>query len=213
MIIWFGSSKVAAGTTRSSRLLRSVGKAVRALHEVERPSFSSRLDGSSPAFPSWKGYIEYRLEQVRARCLATEALDPRLLDEVCDLATSVAAAVNNDAQAVLCHRDLHPDNLIVNPEGALIGIIDWDSAEAWDRAGDWFKLEYELLRVHPTGRDQLLDAYLDGRPAPRNWDQRRRLIHLIETLNILSNAVALSWDAEFSDRARCHMIDLLSDAA
>jgi hypothetical protein len=27
----------------------------------------------------------------------------------------------------------------------------WDAAEAWDRAGDWFKLEFDLLAAHPDG--------------------------------------------------------------
>src|SRR3954454_7948964 len=171
-----------AGTTEAARLLRSVGEAVRALHRVEHDSFSSRLDGSAPAFVSWHDYIDHRLGQIRTRCLATEAVDPHVLDRVCDAARSLAAAVGDSAEPVLCHRDLHPDNLIVDTEGALIGIIDWDSAEIWDRAGDWFKLEYELLRAHPDGGDLLLDAYLDGGPVPPKWEERRRLVHLVETL-------------------------------
>lgn len=204
-------SDVVAGSVRSARFLRSVGEAVRLLHTIDRNSFSSRLDESAPAFAAWSAYIEHRLGQVRDRCLATSAIDPGLLAQACAAATLLAEAVNDSAEAVLCHRDLHADNLVVDDEGTLIGIIDWDAAEAWDRAGDWFKLEFELLRAHPHGHDLLLDAYLQGDPVPDHWHHRKRLVHLIETLNILPNAVARSWDPDFSDRARSHLLGILAE--
>lgn len=204
-------SDVVAGSESGARYLRSVGEAVRLLHTIERDSFSSRLDGSAPAFATWRTYIEYRLGQIRDRCLATSAVDVGLLDQVCAAASDLAAVVDDSAEAVLCHRDLHSDNLVVDDEGTLIGIVDWDAAESWDRAGDWFKLEFELLRRHPQGHELLVDAYLQGDPIPDRWDQRRRLVHLVETLNILPNAVVRSWDGEFSDRARSHLLGLLAE--
>lgn len=209
----YSASSLVAGSDRSTRFLQSVGEAVRSLHMIERNSFSSRLDGSAPAFPTWSAYITYRLSQIRERCLATSAVSLDLLDQVCAATTELAATVDDSAEAVLCHRDLHPDNLIVNADGTLIGIIDWDAAEAWDQAGDWFKLEFELLRSYPHGRNVLFEAYLQGDSIPHQWDERKRLVHLIETLNILPNAVARSWETEFSDRARSHMFELLSEAS
>jgi aminoglycoside phosphotransferase (APT) family kinase protein len=208
----YSASSLVAGSERSTRFLRSLGEAVRSLHMIERNSFSSRLDDSAPTFPTWSAYITYRLSQIRERCVATRSVNPDLLDRVCGAATELAATVDDSAEAVLSHRDLHPDNLIVNADGTLIGIIDWDAAEAWDRAGDWFRLEFELLRSHPHSGSVLLGAYLQGDSVPSQWDQRKRLVHLIETLNILPNAVARSWETEFSDRARSHMLELLSEA-
>lgn len=208
----YSASSLVAGSERSTRFLRSLGEAVRSLHMIERNSFSSRLDDSAPAFPTWGAYITYRLSQIRERCLATRSVNLDLLDRVCGAATELAATVEDSAEAVLSHRDLHPDNLIVNADGTLIGIIDWDAAEAWDRAGDWFRLEFELLRSHPHGGTVLFEAYLQGDSIPSQWDQRKRLVHLIETLNILPNAVARSWETEFSDRARSHMLELLNEA-
>lgn len=202
-------TEVAADSIRSARFLRTVGEAVRAMHNVERHGFSSRLDGSAPSFGAWEDYIDYRLSQIRARCEATEAVEDDLLDRVCALAQDLAAEVNDVAEAVLCHRDLHPDNLIVDADGTLIGIVDWDGAEAWDRAGDWFKLEFELLAAHPEGEDILVAAYLDAGEVPKRWDQRRRLVHLVEALNILPNAVSQAWDTEFVDRARAHLLDVV----
>jgi aminoglycoside phosphotransferase (APT) family kinase protein len=133
-----------------------------------------------------------------------------LLDRTCGLATDLAADVDGSAEAVLCHRDLHPDNLIVRADGALVGIIDWDAAEAWDRAGDWFKLEFDLLAAHPDGSAILCDAYFGADPRPDKWAERRRLIHLIESLNILPNAMTQQWTGEFSDRAQAHLLATLA---
>ena len=197
------------GTDKSERLLRTTGAAVRGLHAVRQDSFSSRLDGSAPTFSSWRAYVDHRLTQIRSRCEETGAVEPALLDRACGLATALAADVDGSAAAVLCHRDLHPDNLIVDSDGALIGIIDWDAAEAWDRAGDWFKLEFDLLAAHPDGSEILHDAYFGADPLPDKWAERRRLVHLIESLNILPNAVTQDWTDEFSSRARAHLLDTL----
>jgi hypothetical protein len=159
--------------------------------------------------PTWRAYVDHRLTQIRSRCEETGAVEPALLDRACGLATDLAADVDGSAEAVLCHRDLHPDNLIVDSEGALIGIIDWDAAEAWDRAGDWFKLEFDLLAAHPDGSEILHDAYFGADPLPDRWAERRRLVHLVESLNILPNAVTQDWTDEFSDRARAHLLATL----
>lgn len=190
---------------RSDRLLRSVGEAVRTLHTIERDRFSSRLDGSAPSFVAWQDYVGHRVQQIRARCESTGAVDGALLDRACAAAVGLAAAVDDSAQPVLCHRDLHPGNLVVDDEGALVGIIDWDAAEAWDRAGDWFKLEYELLRVHPGGEARLAAAYFGDEEVPPKWSERRRLVHILEALNVLPNAVARRWENDFADRARSHL--------
>ena len=203
------ATSIQPGTDKSERLLRTTGVAVRSLHTVGRDSFSSRLDGSAPTFSSWRAYVDHRLTQIRSRCEETGAVEAAVLDRACGLASDLATDVDGIAEAVLCHRDLHPDNLIVDSDGALVGIIDWDAAEAWDRAGDWFKLEFDLLAAHPDGSEILRDAYFGSDPLPDKWAERRRLVHLIESLNILPNAVTQEWTDEFSDRARAHLFDAL----
>lgn len=64
-------SGVVAGSERSARFVWSVGDAVRRLHTVTQDAFSSRRDDSGPVFPTWNAYIEYRLGQIRKRCLGT----------------------------------------------------------------------------------------------------------------------------------------------
>ena len=44
------------------------------------------------------------------------------------------------------------------------------------------------------------------------WTQRRRLVHLVEALNILPNAISQAWEPDYADRARGHLIDLVAEA-
>jgi aminoglycoside phosphotransferase (APT) family kinase protein len=213
MFTWIGGTSAldaALDGERRGRFLASLGEAVRVLHGIRREGFSSRLDGSAQSFDRWSEYLGARLVQIRQRCDATAAVDPRLLDQVCDRVGELGALVDEVAEPVVCHRDLHLSNLIVGEDAGLLGIIDWDAAEAWDRAADWFKLETEVLRVLPDGEDALLAAYLDGGPPPPLWSERRQLVHLIEALNTLPNTITEAWEASFADRARSHLIDLLA---
>ena len=196
--------------TREGRFVASLGQTVAALHRVRLDGFSSRLDGSSPSFARWSGYLAHRFRQIRDRCEGTGAVPSAVVDRAATVLDDLAPSIDGVADAVLCHRDLHPGNLILGEDGAVAGIIDWDMAEAWDRAGDWFKLEYEVFRTRPDRADALLDAYLEGGPVPPNWHERRHAVHLVETLNILPNAAAQGWSDEYVDRARHHLESLLT---
>jgi hypothetical protein len=75
--------------------------------------------------------------------------------------------------------------------------------------GEWFKLEFDLLAAHPDGSEIPRDAYFGADPLPDKWSERRRLVHLVESLNILPNAITQDWTDEFSDRARSHLLATL----
>ncbi len=62
------ATKIQPGTDKSERLLGTTGAAVRTLHTVARDSFSSRLDGSTSTFSTWRAYVDHRLTQIRSRC-------------------------------------------------------------------------------------------------------------------------------------------------
>lgn len=192
------------------RFLTSLGRAVATLHRVQLDGFSSRLDGSAPAFPRWGDYLLHRFGEIRERCRAVDAVEADVLERVHSALAGLIATIDDAAEPVLCHRDLHPGNLILGPDGSVAGIIDWDMAEPWDRAGDWFKLEYEVLRTRPAGREVLEAAYLDGGPIPDRWPERRRAVHLVETLNILPNAITQAWSTHYATRARHHLESLLT---
>ncbi len=200
----------ALGEDGVRRLFTDLGAALRALHEIELDGFSSRLDGSAPSFTRWSDYIEQRLISVSARCRATGAVEEDELDRVCSEVNRLAAAVGDHARPTLCHRDLYADNLLVDPTGRLVAILDFDTAEAWDRAGEFDKLDRLFIPAFPDARRWFDAAYRDGRPWPPRWDERVRIVALVEALNTLPNAITAGWDSEYADAARRRMRALLS---
>jgi len=72
----------------------------------------------------WAGRLADRLTTLPELCAAVEPADP--------------------AKLILCHRDLHPENVLADPAGALV-VVDWDNlgpaAPGRELAGalfDWF---------------------------------------------------------------------------
>lgn len=193
------------GADGVQRLFTDLGVALRALHGIELTAFSSRLDGSAPFFPRWPDYLDNRLAAIAARCRATGALEEAELARVLDAVRSLTSEIGDDARPTLCHRDLHADNLLVDPTGRLVAILDFDTTEVWDRAGEFDKLDRLLIPAFPDARRWFDAAYREGRPNPPRWDERVRLVELIEALNTLPNAINAGWDKEFADDARRRM--------
>jgi aminoglycoside phosphotransferase (APT) family kinase protein len=170
-------------------MFSTLGQAVARLHSVALGEFSSRLDGTAPAFGTWAGYLSYRLGQVMARCRECGALPEPVLTRVSGLVGELAAAASPKAAVTLVHRDLHAGNLLVGPDGRLAAILDFDMAEAWDCAGEWFKLSRLLFPAFGGGEEHFTRAYLARHPAPERWLARRRVVDLIETANSIPNAM------------------------
>jgi fructosamine-3-kinase len=201
---------VADDRQRVVALFTSLGTAVAALHSLELDGFSSRLDGSALSFERWVDYVEYRLDQVRGRCFEHSAVDGPILDRACAVITELAEEVGDVVRPTLCHRDLYADNLLVDQHGALVAILDWDMAEAWDPAAEWFKLNYLLFPAFPGSEKIFNTAYHTIHPEPLRWAHRKALVDLMETLNTVANATAQGWNSDFETRSRARLEALLS---
>lgn len=175
-----------------ARLGAELGASIADLHSGGLESFGSRLDGSSATFSNWAGYVGDRLEAVERRAKACEAPEPALRHRAASVARDLANAVDGECVPVVCHRDLHPDNVIVGPDGSLNGIVDWDMAEAWDAGGEWFKLDLFLFDRLPHARGPFESAY--AARAGVVGEERRRLVVLMECLNVVANADAFASD-------------------
>lgn len=189
-------------------MFSTLGQVVASLHSVALARFSSRLDGSAPAFDSWADYLSHRLGQVVARCRACNALGEPVLTRVSELVGQLATVAAPKAAVTLVHRDLHADNLLVSDDGRLAAVLDFDMAEAWDSAGEWFKLSRFLFPAFPGGEGHFIQAYLSRRPAPELWAARRRVVELIETANAIPNAM-VQGGQDFEDTNRRYLADLL----
>ncbi|MEM8904694.1 MAG: aminoglycoside phosphotransferase family protein [Actinomycetota bacterium] len=191
------------------RFGRDLGAAVGALHELTHTGFSSRIGGSALVFDHWSDYCVHRLGQITVRAGRSGNPPAPVVSRVVDEVERVVHAASGSARAVTCHRDLHVDNLLAGPDGHLRAILDWDMPEAWDEAGEWFKLDWMLFPAIPEAQVPFEAAYRDLRGELPDWDRRVRLVHLIETLNVLANSGSRS-DADLTSRAADHLDVLLT---
>jgi aminoglycoside phosphotransferase (APT) family kinase protein len=203
-------AEIAHDPARVARLATDLGHAVATLHAVDVAAFGSRLDGSEPSFPRWADYVDHRFGQIHARCREHDAVDTPTLDRARGAVTDLAAEVGDAPRPTLCHRDLHPDNLLVGHDGRLVAILDWDMAEAWDAAGEWYKLDWLLFPELSGSAAAFESAYRSVHPEPPRWRERKRLVDLLETLNTVPNAIAQGWGRSLEARARSHLDDLLA---
>lgn len=188
------ATALASDAEGQARLGRSLGTAIAELHCHAMDGFSSRFDHTAPTHPSWERYVSARLDGIVARALAESAPHPSLIEAGVVASRHLANLVSEAAAPVICHRDLHAPNLLVDDAGELVAILDWDMPELWDQAGEWFKLEVKLFRDLPNVRAAFERAYLAVHGAPPQWEERKRLVHLLEDVNILSNAATLADD-------------------
>jgi aminoglycoside phosphotransferase (APT) family kinase protein len=186
-----------------------LGRAIAGLHSIELDAFGSRLDGSAPSFGRWSDYIDYRVEQIRGRCSENGAVDLPTLDLACAAIRDIAAEVTGVVRPTLCHRDLYADNLLVDEQGTLVAILDWDMAEAWDPAGEWFKLDWLLFPAFPGSESAFSAAYHAIHPEPPRWARRKQLVDLMESLNAIPNAATQPWNSDFEAQVRARLQVLL----
>jgi aminoglycoside phosphotransferase (APT) family kinase protein len=186
----------------------SFARTIRALHAVDTQAFSSRLDGSARQYETWDAYLLARLGDVEVRCHAAGAPDRQTVALASRAIAELAGEVGPHARPTVCHRDLHGGNLLVDSTGHLVGIIDWDAAESWDPAGEWFKLDWILAPELGVDRLDLTDYFDDSAPPPA-WELRVRVVHLIESLNTIPNAVTRG-DSEFARRGCLRLEQLLT---
>ncbi|MEW1845300.1 aminoglycoside phosphotransferase family protein [Nonomuraea angiospora] len=85
------------------------------------PAATTEPDGGPPA--AW--YHQVPTEQDWPQVGATWA--GRLAERVATLPELCAAVAPADpAELIVCHRDLHPENVLADPAGALV-VVDWDN--------------------------------------------------------------------------------------
>ena len=105
---------------------------------------------------------------------------------------------------------LYADNLVVDDDGTLLGILDWDMAETWDAAGEWFKLDLAAFAASADGRAPSTTHTDAIHPHSAVWQRRKYLVDLMETLNAVANARVQGWTRAFKVRARSHLESLLA---
>lgn len=114
---------------------------------AELPAMRLHLTGSGPGFCLHEPLASY------------DGRTRRLLAWVREAGASVPDTVDGDD---LVHADFHYGNVLVGPDGALTGVIDWDGACRGDHRFDLVTLRFAV----PADRPDLaarLDAEIDAR--------------------------------------------------
>jgi aminoglycoside phosphotransferase (APT) family kinase protein len=161
-----------------------LGATMRRLHSIEVPRFTSRL--GDEGFARWSEFLEDRWPAMIGRA-AHAGIDATLVSRSYEVATALAAEVDGVVGPALCHRDLYLDNVLVDEKGALVALLDFDVAEVWDPLVEQLKLQWFLFELNPAARHLFFDGYLAGDPMPPMFDERVRLVSIVELLNHAAN--------------------------
>jgi aminoglycoside phosphotransferase (APT) family kinase protein len=114
-----------------------------------------------------------------------EGGDPAVADSVERRLREDAGLLDSCEQAVLCHDDLHEDNVLVgqrNGQWIVTGVVDMENASAADPMLDLAKADY-YAREEPVRRAGLLDGY---GPLPPDGEARLALYRLHHALALWS---------------------------
>lgn len=137
------------------------------------------------------------LGRSRARSLA-ERVD-QVVGELLPAAAGLAAQDNKLAGALrsfvdrldpagsvpaLVHGDLWLPNVLLDADGKMSTLLDFEHASFEDRYAEFGKLDEHIFGTFPAGLDAFIAAYESVLPMPTDWMQRRELGQVIHALQM-----------------------------
>lgn len=126
-----------------------------------------------------------RILDSHLRTLRDKGGDPAVADAVERRLAEDAPLLDTCDQSVLCHDDLHEDNVLVEQRSGrwlVTGVVDMENASAADPMLDLAKADY-YAREEPVRRAGLLDGY---GPLPPDGEARMALYRLHHALALWS---------------------------
>jgi aminoglycoside phosphotransferase (APT) family kinase protein len=171
--------------TKRGRFFRQLGEAIRLLHSIKQPEFNSRIGGEN-GFPRWSDYVANRWRDIVARS-ERAGLDGELLTKATGALSPLISRFDDVALPVICHRDLHFDNMLCDGDGNLVALLDFDIAEAWEPAGDFHKLRWWVFGSDANAERQFNAGYWSDDSIPENFDDRVRVVEIVELINGMAN--------------------------
>jgi aminoglycoside phosphotransferase (APT) family kinase protein len=163
---WFGAPFIGGvelpaadvADARREPLAASVGGFLRALHA---PGLARRAGGGLPVDPMGRADMRHRVPFARARLTQLEATGRWRRSTALEKLLDDAGALPPPPRTTVLHGDLHVRHVLVTPDGAAAGIIDWGDVALGDPSVD-LSVAYAAF-VGPA-RQAFLQAYgpVDG---------------------------------------------------
>jgi Ser/Thr protein kinase RdoA (MazF antagonist) len=181
---------------------RALGALLARLHRCA-PASRIEPDGRPPSawydrVPDADRWIAPSTSDTMWAALLTDRV--RMLPELC---AGVAPA--DPAALIVCHRDLHPENVLADPAGALV-VVDWDNLgpaapgrELAQALFDWFS-DGPSRDVDAMGR--MYEAYLDEGGPGRITEPADFTMLLASRLNFLLAQTRIALDPHAEPRHR-----------
>lgn len=170
---------------KRSRFFGQLGEAVARLHRVAQPEFTSRI-GSGHGKVAWSDFVAHRWRSVIARA-EQAGVDHDLVTAAEAALFPLATEFDDITHPVVCHRDLYFDNLLCDRDGNLVALLDFDMAEAWEPAADFHKLRWWVFGTDMAAERDFLAGYRAGAPFPDDFEDRVRIVEILELVNGLAN--------------------------
>ena len=166
------------------RILEELGRIAKVVHTIHTDGFGDRFasggeatDSMPPAAASWSEFLrdDLQAESRLARLLELGMISDRQAES---LRRTLAEVEAWDGPAVLNHGDLRLKNVVVDSEGRILGVIDWESATSvvgphWDLS----------IALHDLSIDAK-QAFLTGYGMPD--DEVRRAAAVWRLFNVLN---------------------------
>src|SRR6185436_6633686 len=187
-----------AATNHPERLviLRELGRYAALINSISTTGFGSVFDWSNNQLSrnaTWRDYLteELRLETRLGILKKHRMLSPQKLKV---LRTTVERAGKRSLKPTLNHGDLRLKNVIVNAEGKIIAIIDWE--DCMSNLAPYWELSLALHDLSIDEKQEFLQGYglSDKKLA--------ELAPVIKALNLMNDAPQVERLVELNEKAQ-----------
>jgi aminoglycoside phosphotransferase (APT) family kinase protein len=183
---------------RRLQILEDLARLAARIHMIPMQGFGGTSCGSADVAKSrsWKSWF---LGEFKAHARLSSLVQNQMLSvhQHETLAETLEAVANWDGPPVLNHGDLRLKNVVVDADGAILGLIDWDCSLS--SIGSYWDLSIALHDLSIDGKEVFLKAYGLSPDTIREAAPVWRLFNILNYSSIVeeavskNDAVALDW--------------------